>query len=165
MISVLIVDDHPVVRRGLRQILSQEPDIQKFDEACNAREALQKIHERSWDVVILDINLPDKNGLVVLKELKNTRPKLPVLVLSIHREDQIAVRVLKSGASGYLSKDSAPEELVKAVRKVVGGGKYISVSLAEKIAFDLEPYTEKQPHETLSDREYQVACMIANVKR
>lgn len=162
--KVLIVDDHPVVRRGLKQILSEAPDISKFGEACNGMEVLQKIDEQDWDIVILDINLPDKNGLDVLKELKTVHPGLPVLVLSIHPEDQIAVRVLKSGASGYLTKDSAPEELVKAVRKVISGGKYISMSLAEKIAYDLEPYNERQPHEVLSDREYQVACMIANGK-
>ena len=135
-----------------------------FGEACNAQEVLKNVREQNWDIVILDITMPDRSGLDVLKELKRERPKLPVLFLSIHPEDQYAVRVLKAGAAGYMTKESAPEELVKAIRKVLRGGKYISPSLAEKLAFDLETDSEKPLHETLSDREYQVMCMIASGK-
>jgi DNA-binding NarL/FixJ family response regulator len=161
--KILIVDDHPVVRRGLKQILSEEPDFRSFGEASNAFEAIEKVNEQDWDAVILDLNLPDGNGLHVLSELKNICPKLPVLILSIQSEDQIAISVLKSDASGYLNKDSAPEELVKAVRKVIEGGKYISTSVAEKLAISLRTGFEK-PHEILSDREYQVMCMISSGK-
>ena len=164
MIKILIADDHAVVRRGLKQILAEEPNMAVFGEACNAQEVLKNVREQNWDIVILDITMPDRSGLEVLKELKNIRPKLPVLILSIHPEEQYAVRVLKAGAAGYMTKESAPEELVKAVRKVIRGSKYISPSLAEKLAFDLETDSEKPLHETLSDREYQVMCMIASGK-
>ena len=164
MIKILIADDHAVVRRGLKQILAEEPNMAVFGEACNAQEVLKNVREQNWDIVILDITMPDRSGLEVLKELKNIRPKLPVLILSIHPEEQYAVRVLKAGAAGYMTKESAPEELVKAIRKVLRGGKYISPSLAEKLAFDLETDSEKPLHETLSDREYQVMCMIASGK-
>jgi len=164
VIKILIADDHAVVRRGLKQILAEEPNMAVFGEACNAQEVLKNVREQNWDIVILDITMPDRSGLEVLKELKNIRPKLPVLILSIHPEEQYAVRVLKAGAAGYMTKESAPEELVKAVRKVIRGSKYISPSLAEKLAFDLETDSEKPLHETLSDREYQVMCMIASGK-
>ncbi|HEY4673195.1 MAG TPA: response regulator transcription factor, partial [Nitrososphaerales archaeon] len=164
MIKILIADDHAVVRRGLKQILAEEPNMAVFGEACNAQEVLKNVREQDWDIVILDITMPDRSGLDVLKELKRERPKLPVLILSIHPEEQYAVRVLKAGAAGYMTKESAPEELVKAIRKVLRGGKYISPSLAEKLAFDLETDSEKPLHETLSDREYQVMCMIASGK-
>ena len=164
MIKILIADDHAVVRRGLKQILAEEPNMAVFGEACNAQEVLKNVREQNWDIVILDITMPDRSGLEVLKELKNIRPKLPVLILSIHPEEQYAVRVLKAGAAGYMTKESAPEELVKAVRKVIRGGKYISPSLAEKLAFDLEVDLEKPLHEALSNREYQVMCMIASGK-
>jgi DNA-binding NarL/FixJ family response regulator len=164
MIKILIADDHAVVRRGLKQILGEEPDMAVFGEARNAEEVLKNVREQNWDIVILDITMAGRSGLDVLKELKHTRPKLPVLFLSIHPEDQYAVRVLKAGAAGYMTKESAPEELVKAIRKVLRGGKYISPSLAEKLAFDLETDSEKPLHESLSDREYQVMCMIASGK-
>ena len=164
MIKILIADDHAVVRRGLKQILAEEPNMAVFGEACNAQEVLKNVREQNWDIVILDITMPDRSGLEVLKELKNIRPKLPVLILSIHPEEQYAVRVLKAGAAGYMTKESAPEELVKAVRKVIKGSKYISPSLAEKLAFDLETDSEKPLHEALSNREYQVMCMIASGK-
>jgi DNA-binding NarL/FixJ family response regulator len=164
VIKILIADDHAVVRRGLKQILAEEPNMAVFGEACNAQEVLKNVREQNWDIVILDITMPDRSGLEVLKELKNIRPKLPVLILSIHPEEQYAVRVLKAGAAGYMTKESAPEELVKAVRKVIRGSKYISPSLVEKLAFDLETDSEKPLHETLSDREYQVMCMIASGK-
>ena len=164
MIKILIADDHAVVRRGLKQILAEEPNMAVFGEACNAQEVLKNVREQNWDIVILDITMPDRSGLEVLKELKNIRPKLPVLILSIHPEEQYAVRVLKAGAAGYMTKESAPEELVKAVRKVIRGSKYISPSLVEKLAFDLETDSEKPLHEALSNREYQVMCMIASGK-
>jgi len=133
-------------------------------EAQNAQETLDLVSEKKCDVLVLDIEMPGRSGLDVLIELKKRRPKLPVLILSIHPEEQFAVRVLRAGAMGYLSKESAPEELVKAVRKVYGGGRYISALVAEKLASDLCLRTEKAPHETLSDREFEVLQMIASGK-
>ncbi len=164
MIKILIADDHPIVRQGLKQILLEESDVKVLGEAQNSHEVLNFVQKQNWDVVILDITMPGRGGLDVLKELKQQRPKLPVLILSMHPEDQYAVRALKAHASGYLTKDSAPEELVKAIRKILRGGKYISPTLAEKLAFDLETETEKPLHETLSDRESQVMLMIASGK-
>lgn len=164
MLRILIADDHPVVRKGLRQILSEEPDIEVVGEAQNCQEVLELVRKQHWDIVVLDITMPGRGGLDVLKELKHEHPKLPVLMLSVHPENQYAVRALKAHASGYLTKDSAPEELVKAIRKILRGGKYISLTLADKLAFDLEAETEKPLHETLSDREYQVMLMIASGK-
>ncbi|HEX3035500.1 MAG TPA: response regulator transcription factor, partial [Thermodesulfobacteriota bacterium] len=164
MVKILIADDHAVVRRGVKQILTEEFDKAVFGEASNGREVLQNIHEQDWDVAILDITLPDRNGLEILEELKGIRPKLSVLVLSIHREEQFAIRAIRAGAAGYLTKLSAPDELVSAVKKIMSGGKYISPSLAEKLATALESQSEKPPHDILSDREYQVACMIASGK-
>lgn len=135
-----------------------------FGEARNAEEMFKNVREKNWDIVILDITMPGRSGLDVLKELKHVRPKIPVLVLSIHPEEQYAVRVLKLAGAGYMTKESAPEELVKAVRKVLRGGKYVSPSLAEKLAFDLVTESEKPLHERLSNREYQVLCMIASGK-
>jgi len=164
MFKILIADDHPIVRQGLKQILSEEFDPVTFGEAQNSQEVVDLVREKSWDIVVLDITMPGRGGLDVLKELKNQYPKLPVLVLSMHPEDQYAVRVLKAGASGYLTKGSVREELIKAIKKVLGGGKYVSPSLAEKMAFNLETKTEKPLHETLSDREYQVMILIASGK-
>jgi len=164
MIEILIVDDHAVVRTGLRQILSEISDMTITDEACDAKEALDKIKTRNYSVIVLDIALPGKSGLDVLKEIKNERPGLPVLILSMYPEDQYAIRVLKSGAAGYMTKESAPEELVTAVRTVAGGKKYISPSVAEKLASHLDFAGKKELHEMLSDREYQVLCMIASGK-
>jgi DNA-binding NarL/FixJ family response regulator len=164
MLKILIADDHPIVRQGLKQILSEESDMGVFGEAQNSQEVLELVQKQDWDIVILDINMPGRGGIDVLKELKHERPKLPVLMLSVHPEDQYAVRALKAHASGYMTKDSAPEELVKAIRKILRGGKYISSTLAEKLAFDLETETEKPLHETLSDREHQVLLMIASGK-
>ena len=161
MIKILIIDDHPIVRRGLKEIVSEEPDIVVAGEAQNSREALDLIRKQKWDVVVLDITMPDSNGLEILKQLRKERPKLPVLVLSIHSEEQYAVRVLKSGGAGFMNKEAAPAELVKAIRKVVTGGKYVGPTLAERLAFDLES-GERQLHENLSDREFQVMCMIAS---
>jgi len=164
MIKILIADDHPIVRQGLKQILTEEPDVVVVGEAQNSQELLELVRKQDWDIVILDITMPGRGGIDVLKELKHERPKLPVLMLSVHPEDQYAVRALKAHASGYMTKDSAPEELVKAIRKILRGGKYISSTLAEKLVFDLETETEKPLHETLSDREHQVLLMIASGK-
>jgi two-component system invasion response regulator UvrY len=161
MIRTLIADDHAVVRQGLKQILGGTPEMTVAGEATTGQEVLDKVRAEAWDVVILDISMPDRSGLDVLKQLKSERPKLPVLVLSMHSEDQYAVRVLKAGASGYLTKDSAPDELVKAIRKVVSGGRYVSSFLAEKLAFEIGTDSSRVPHETLSDREFQVLRLIA----
>jgi two-component system invasion response regulator UvrY len=164
MIRLLIGDDHAVVRKGMKQILAETRDIVVADEAGNGREVLDKVRKDDFDMVLLDISMPGRDGLEVLKELKNLRPKLPVLMLSMYPEEQYAVRSLRSGASGYLTKDSAPDELIAAIRKVSSGGKYVSVSLAEKLAHKLGAGEERPLHEELSDREYQVMCMIASGK-
>jgi two-component system, NarL family, invasion response regulator UvrY len=164
MRKILIVDDHAVVRRGLKQILAEEDDLAVFGEAIDARELLSNVYKKDWDIVILDITLPDRSGLDVLRELKHKRPKLPVLILSVHPEEQYAIRAIKSGADGYLTKRSVPQELVKAVKKVSHGGKYVSPALAEKLADTLREGVEQPIHEKLSNREYQVTCMIASGK-
>ena len=162
MTRFLIADDHALIRRGLIQILSETFPDSQFGEACNAHQVFEKAQEQVWNIVILDINLPDKSGLDVLKQLKSVHPGLPIFVLSIHREEEYATRVLKAGASGYLSKDGAPEELVIAVKKILAGGKYVSRSLGERLAFELEK--GKDAHQMLSDREYQVMLMIVSGK-
>ncbi len=164
MIRILIADDHAIVREGLKQILSESPDMRVVAEASTGREVLENISNNDFDIVILDIGMPGRGGLDILKEVKSQNPKLPVLILSMYPEEQYAVRVLKSGASGYLTKESAPGELIKAIRQISQGKKYISASLAEKLAVDLEMSPDKPPHEILSDREYQVMCMIASGK-
>jgi two-component system invasion response regulator UvrY len=164
MIKVLIADDHPIVRQGLRQILSGIADMEVAGEAVNGQAALDQVRAGGWDVLVLDITMPDRSGFDILKELKYEQPHLPVLVLSIHAEEQLAVRVLKAGASGYLTKENAPEELVKAIRKVVSGGKYISPALAESLAFGLDVAANRPRYETLSDREFQVMQLIAHGK-
>jgi two-component system invasion response regulator UvrY len=163
MIRVIIVDDHPVVRRGLKQIIAAEPDMQVVGEAENAREALRVIRQTACDAVVLDITLPDGSGLGVLDQLRSERPTLPVLIMSIHDEEQYALRVLKAGASGYLMKNSIPEELIQAIRKITSGGKYISPSIAERLASEFAS-PEKSPQEKLSDREFQIMCLIASGK-
>lgn len=165
MINVLIADDHPVVRQGIKQILAEDSEIGELGEAKNSQEVMEQVRKGDWDVIILDITMPGRGGLDTLKEIKGEKPKLPVLILSIHPEDQYAVRALKAGAAGYLTKESAPDDLIKAIKKVNIGGKYISNSLAEKLALHLERDAQKQPHEGLSDREYQVLCMIASGKK
>jgi two-component system invasion response regulator UvrY len=164
MIKILIADDHAIVREGLKQILSESPDLVVVAEASTGQEVLEKIGKNDLDLVVLDIAMPGRGGLDILKEIKSQRPRLSVLMLSMYPEEQYAVRVLKSGASGYLTKESAPAELVKAIRQISQGKKYISPSLAEKLAIDLEISPDRPPHETLSDREYQVMCMIASGK-
>jgi len=153
-----------VVRKGLRHILADKFRRAEFGEARNAHEALTRVWREKWDVVVLDITLPGRSGLEVLREIKHGKPKLPVLVLSMHPEDQFALRVLKSGASGYMTKESAPEELVGAINKVLAGGRYVSASLAEKMAHYLAVDTGKPPHERLSDREFQVMRLISSGK-
>jgi DNA-binding NarL/FixJ family response regulator len=164
--KVLIVDDHAIVRRGLQQILLDEYDDIEFGEATNAGEALQQIYRQSWDVIILDISMPGgRSGLDVLKEIKKDRPGSRVLVLSMHPEDQLATRVLKAGASGYMTKESAPDELVTAINKVLEGGSYVSPSLAELLAREIQRGTgDEALHKRLSDREYEVMIMIASGK-
>ncbi len=164
MLRILIADDHPVVRRGLSQIIGETSDMVVADEATSGHEVLGKIKASRCDVVLLDITMPGMNGLDVIKQLGKESPRLPVLVLSIHPEEQYAVRALKAGAAGYLTKDRAPDELLGAIRKVSAGGKYVSPSLAERLASTLEAGEEQSPHKTLSDREYQVMCMIATGK-
>ena len=161
---ILLADDHAVVRHGLKQILADEFKRAAFGEARNAQEALDLVWKEDWDVVVLDITMPGRSGLEALKEIREEKPKLPVLVLSMHPEDQFAVRVLKSGASGYMTKESAPEELVGAIKKVLAGGRYVSPSLAEKMASYLAIDSPKAPHERLSDREFVVLRMIASGK-
>lgn len=164
MIKILIVDDHAVVRRGLKQILSDEPDMAVCGEAPDTRELAKIVDTQNWDIIILDITLTDGNGLDVLAELKRKHPSLPVLILSVHPEEQYAIRALKSGADGYVNKRCAPEDLVNAVRKVVSGGKFISPVLAERLADSLREGFKQPLHDTLSNREYQVTCMIASGK-
>lgn len=164
MIKVLIADDHPIVRRGLKQILVEQRDMTVGGEARNAKEALDLADNGNWNVMVLDLNMPDMNGLDVLKQVKKKYPKSPVLILSVNPEEQYAVRALRAGASGYLTKESAPEELVKAIRKVVSGGKYVTSSLAERLALNLNDDDEKPLHETLSNRELQVMLGIASGK-
>src|SRR3954469_486683 len=162
--KILIADDHAVVRQGIKQILADEFKKAVFGEARTAQEALTKIWKEKWDVVTLDITMPGRSGLEVLKELKKLRPKMPVLVLSMHPEDQFAVRLLKAGASGYMTKESAPEELVGAVKKAIAGGRYVSAALAEKMASLLANDVKVAPHETLSDREFLILRLLASGK-
>lgn len=164
MINVVVVDDHAVVREGLKRIIAETGGMTVSGEAADGYEAMQVLKKQPCDVVLLDITMPNKSGLDLLKELHAESPRLPVLVLSMHPEDQYAVRVLRAGAAGYVTKESAPVKLVQAIKKVVRGGKYVSPSLAEKLVYDLGRETDKAPHEILSDREYQVLCMIASGK-
>ena len=160
-LKVLVADDHSVVRRGLRQILSEAFSGVTVGEAANARELLALLEENRWDIVLLDISMPGRNGLDCLKDIKHRQPHIPVLVLSVHPEDQFAVRTLRAGAAGYMTKESAPEELVKAIEKVLGGGRYVSASFAERLAGNLAAPISQAPHELLSDREYEVMLLIA----
>lgn len=161
MTRILLADDHEVVRRGLRDILSDEFPRVKVGDARNAQEALEAVRKESWDAVLLDINMPGRNGLEVLEEIKRLRPALPVLILSMAPEQDYALRALKLGAAGYLTKQSASDELVAALRKAMAGGKYVTASLAEKLASALSGEAPVAPHETLSNRELQVLRLIA----
>lgn len=160
MYKILIGDDHAIIRKGLRQILREEITDCEIDEAADGSEVIRKINEKLFDVLILDISMPKRNGIDILNQLKIEKPDLPILILSIHPEEQYAIRVLKAGAAGFINKASAPEELVQAIRKITGGGKYISPVVAEQLATNILG-SEQAPHEQLSDREYQVMLLIA----
>jgi len=164
VISILICDDHPVVRRGLKEILESDHSAKCVEEASTAQEALDAVRQRHWDLVLLDISLPGKSGLEALKELKRARPRLPILVVSMHSEEQYAVRALKAGAAGYLSKKMAPEELVNAVNSVLRGRRYVTERVADRLIRELGSPSERHAHENLSDREHEVTCLIAEGK-
>lgn len=164
MIRILVADDHAIVRRGLRQIVADESDMEVVGEAQTPQEILDLARQEEWDVIVLNISMPGRGGFEALKALKQTHSKRPVLVLSMYPEDQFAVRAFRAGAAGYMTKESAPEELVQAIRKVVRGGKYVSPSLAEKLAAELGEDAERPPHEALSEREYHVLCLLASGK-
>ncbi|MGE5479481.1 MAG: response regulator [Chloroflexota bacterium] len=164
MIRIIIVDDHAVVRKGLTQIFEETPDIIVTDEAGTGDELLQKIKQFRYDVVLLDISMPGKDGLETLKEIKQIKSDLPVLIFTVYPEEQYAIRILKAGAAGYINKECEPDELIEAIRKVAKGKKYISASLAELLASNLEQTKETKLHDSLSDREFQVMCMIASGK-
>lgn len=164
MIRILIADDHIIVRRGLRQILLEGFPNALIEEVPDAEEMIKKVIAAEWDVIISDLSMPGRSGLDALQQIKQINPKLPVLILSIHPEEQYALRVLKAGASGYLSKDLAPDELVNAVNRVLLGKKYITATIAEKLASVLDHDSEKHPHEYLSDREFTVLKLLASGK-
>jgi len=159
---ILIVDDHPIVRQGLKQTLAEAAEIGEIVEAATPQEALDLVRQREWDAVILDIGLPGRGGLEVLKDIKRERPRLPVLILSMHSEDQYAVRAVRAGAAGYLTKEAATENLITAVRKVVAGGRYVSPELAERLATELTVDADRPLHASLSDREFDVLRSIAS---
>jgi two-component system, NarL family, invasion response regulator UvrY len=161
MIKILTVDDHAIVRNGVKILFAERPEKVLFGEASNAREALGLVRDQEWDVVVMDITLGDRSGIEVMKELKSIRPKLPVLILSMHSEAQYARRAFKAGASGYITKDSLPDDLAEAINKVARGGKYVSPALAEMLVEDFHSGMEKEPHERLSDRELEIMRLIA----
>jgi DNA-binding NarL/FixJ family response regulator len=162
---ILICDDHPIVRKGLREILEQEGAPATIGEAASAAEGLELARKKPWDAVVLDITMPGRSGLELLKQLREERPNLPVLVLSVHPAEQYAIRVLRAGASGYLTKESAPDELVTAVRRIVRGGRYISPSVGETLVADLGRPAGQLPHHDLSDREFEIMLQLASGKR
>ena len=165
MINVLIADDHALIREGLKKTLSSEPDMTLVGTANNVAELFKRLEQLAVSIVLLDITMPGESGLDALKELRHKHPHVPVLILSFHPEHRFAVRALKAGAAGYITKQSATEELVQAIRKIVSGGKYVSASLAEELAIELDTESGKLPHETLSDREFQVMRLIAAGKK
>ena len=162
MIRILIADDHAIVRCGLKQLLSGESDFIVAGEACNGLEALKQIREQPLNVLLMDMSMPGRSGIELIKQIKAEKPKLSILVLSMHKEEQYAVRALKAGALGYLTKESAPEQLVSAIRKVAGGGVFISPGVAERLALELGANHVEEPHALLSDREYQIFRMIVS---
>lgn len=164
MIRILIADDHAIVRQGLKQILAGAPDMCVEGEAANGYEALEAVRRGGWDIVLLDITMPGLSGLDLIKRIKLEMPSQKVLVLSMHAEDQFAVRALKAGAAGYLTKDSAPDRLIAAIRKAAAGGRYVSTQLAERLAAELDPYADRPAVESLSDREHQVLRLLASGK-
>lgn len=165
MIKVLIADDHALIRKGLKQILDDSEDMRVTGEAESGMQAIQMSLQNDYDMILLDISLPDKNGIDVLKQIKTNKPDTPVLMLSMHAEDQYAVRSMKAGAAGYLNKQSAPAQLLTAIRQVGVGKKYISNELAEQLANGLSQGYQELRHETLSDREYQTLCLMASGKK
>ena len=164
MTRVLVADDHAVVRRGLSQIIAETLDLKVVAEASNGAEVLALVEKEDFDAVVLDINMPGMDGLDTLKQLRSIRPSLPVLVLSMHSEEEYALRVLKAGASGYMNKESAPDDLVSALRKISGGGKYVTSDVAESLLFHVTSGSTGPLHSNLSDREFQVLCHIASGK-
>lgn len=164
MLKILIADDFPLFRRGVKDLLSDGLGAITVGECGNAYDLLELVRQKKWDAVILDITMPGSTGVETVKQLKTECPKLPVLVLSMHPEDQYAIRMFKAGADGYMTKASAPEELVVAIKKVLAGGQYVSRSLAEKLALTVKARTAGALHEDLSDREYEVMCLIASGK-
>src|SRR5438128_5545604 len=164
MIRVLVADDHPVVRIGLREILARQRDIAVLSEAGTGAEVCKLVAQKTWDVVVLDVTLPDRSGLDVLKEIKRERPKLPILILSAYPEEEYAVRALRAGAAGYVTKKASPEELVRAVRRLAQGLRYMSPAAAEELIGALGNGLDQAPHERLSDREYQVLCLLGSGK-
>ncbi len=162
--TVLIADDHPVVRKGLRDIVEKMAGVSIVDEAKDGHEALVKIEKGVYDIIILDISMPGLSGLDILQTMKNKNEKAQILILSVHPQEQYAIRALRLGASGYLSKGSAYEELTSAIKKISAGGKYVSSDLAEKYIFDRKRDPDKAPHEKLSEREFQIMCMLAKGK-
>lgn len=164
MIQVLIADDHPLLRAGLKAVLAEELDFSPPGEAEDSDQLLKQVDERPWDAIVLDIAMPGRNGLETLSEIRRRRPSLPVLILSMHSEEQFALRAIKAGASGYLTKTNAAAELVRAIRRILAGKKYVSAALAEVLANVIESGEERPLHEVLSDREYHVVCRIASGK-
>jgi two-component system invasion response regulator UvrY len=164
VIRVIFIEDPAIVREGLKQILADTSDIVVADEACDGEEALEKVRCSNFDIAVLDISMPGRSGLEILKELRIIRPAMPVLILSMYPEELYAVRSFKGGAAGYLSKESAPTELITAIRKVSGGGKYVSPTLAENLVLNLGDDDGRSLHDKLSEREYQILCMIASGK-
>ncbi|MFQ5482669.1 MAG: response regulator [Nitrospinaceae bacterium] len=162
-IKILIADDHPIFRQGLKHAFSRFSDLHVVEEAEDGYQVLEKIKDGDFNVILLDISMPGPAGLELLKQVRKEKPDLPILVLSMYPEDRYAIRFLKSGASGYLTKESPPAQIMEAIRRVAKGGKFISPRLTEKIAYEFLDH-EKAPHETLSDREFQVLCMIASGK-
>ena len=161
-VRVLIADDHPVVRQGLKMMLSSDPEVNVVGEARDGDEALDMVHNLDWDVAVLDYSMPGRGGVDLLAAVKHDYPERPVLILSIYPEDPHGMRALKAGAAGYITKESAAEELTAAVKKVVKGGRYVSPALAEKLAARLTPEQDRPPHERLSDREYRVMWLLAS---
>ncbi len=161
MIEIIIVDDHAVVRSGIKHILQERHDINVVAEASTGSEAMKHLREHSADIVLLDISMPDQSGIEVLRTIRSQHPDVSVLILTMHPEEQYAIRALKSGASGYITKDSAPSELIGAIVKISSGKRYISASLADKLAGMLDISTERAPHELLSDRELEVLLLVA----
>jgi DNA-binding NarL/FixJ family response regulator len=164
MIKILVADDHPMIRRGIKQAITDEADMKVVGEAQTAQQILDLVRTIEWDVVILDVSMPGRNGLEVLKEIKREHPTLPVLILSMHPEEQFAMRAVRAGASGYLTKEVSPEELLAAIRKVCSGGKYLTLSLAERLVEELAAASDRISHENLSDREYEILRFLAEGK-